>query len=121
MTFQGTPTKGETPRRGEKKEDKENLSGNNSAFPKDSDITQDSLVNESFNSTMNQDKYSSIAKLDDELEDEKWEERTAVITKNDHEEYLAAASSILDDLIGDVGTVGIPPVKRLVSSYCLKH
>ena len=111
MIFQGTPTKGETPRRGERKEDKENLLGNNSAFPKDSDITQDSLVNESFNSTMNQeeDKYSSIAKLDDELEDEKWEERTAVITRNDHEEYLAAASSILHDLIGDVGT---PPVKR---------
>ena len=50
------------------------------------------------------DKYSSIAQLDGELEDEKWEERTAVITRNDHEEYLAAATSILHDLIGEVRT-----------------
>ena len=64
------------------------------------------------------DKYSCIARLDDELEDEKWEERTAVITRNDHEEYLAAANSILHDLLGDVKT----PVKRyllpLTTNYC---
>ena len=48
------------------------------------------------------DKYSSIADLDCELEDEKWEERTAVITRTDHEEYIAAATSILHDLIGEV-------------------
>ena len=54
--------------------------------------------------TKEEDKYSSIAQLDEELEDEKWEERTAVITRNDHEEYIAAATSILHDLIGDVKT-----------------
>ena len=54
--------------------------------------------------TKEEDKYSSIALLDEELEDEKWEERTAVITRNDHEEYIAAATSILHDLIGDVKT-----------------
>ena len=31
------------------------------------------------------DKYLAIAQLDDELENEKWEERTAVITSNDHQ------------------------------------
>ena len=31
------------------------------------------------------DKYLAIARLDDELENEKWEERTAVITSNDHQ------------------------------------
>ena len=31
------------------------------------------------------DKYLAIALLDDELENEKWEERTAVITSNDHQ------------------------------------
>ena len=54
------------------------------------------------------DKYSCIAVLDDELEDEKWEERTSVITKTDHEEYIAAAEAILGDLLADVKT----PVKR---------
>ena len=33
----------------------------------------------------NGDKYLAIARLDDELESEKWEERTAVITSNDHQ------------------------------------
>ena len=54
------------------------------------------------------DKYSCIARLDDELEEEKWEERTSVITKTDHEEYIAAAGAILSELIADVKT----PVKR---------
>lgn len=95
----------------EKKEDKENIFSSSSAFPQDADLTQDSIVNETYNlgaTAMEADKYSSIARLDDELEDEKWEERTAVITRTDHEEYLAAANSILHDLIGDVKT----PVKR---------
>ena len=90
----------------EKKEDKENIFSSSSAFPQETDIKQDSLVNESFDLAMTkeEDKYSSIAQLDEELEDEKWEERTAVITRNDHEEYIAAATSILHDLIGDVKT-----------------
>ena len=33
----------------------------------------------------NGDKYLAIARLDDELDNEKWEERTAVITSNDHQ------------------------------------
>ena len=113
--FQGTPAKGETPKKVEKKEDKENIFSSSSAFPQETDIRQDSLVNESCTvegaaMSLETDKYSCIAKLDDELEDEKWEERTAVITRNDHEEYLAAANSILHDLLGDVRT----PVKRYV-------
>ena len=56
------------------------------------------------------DKYSSIAVLDEEAEDEKWEERTAVITKNDHEEYVSAAGAILRDILADVKT----PIKRCV-------
>ena len=97
----------------EKKEDKENIFSSSSAFPKESDIKQDSIVNESCTleaAAMSQetDKYSSIALLDEEQEEEKWEERTAVITRTDHEEYLAAANSILHDLLGDVRT----PVKR---------
>ena len=109
--FQGTPTKGETPQKVEKKEDKENILSSCSAFPQEADIQQNSIVNESFEDktmSLEKDRYSSIAKLDEELEDEKWEERTAVITRNDHEEYLAAANSILYDLLGDVRT----PVKR---------
>ena len=31
------------------------------------------------------DKYSAIALLDDDLEEEKWSERTAVITALDHQ------------------------------------
>ena len=97
----------------EKKEDKENIFSSSSAFPQETDIKQDSIVNESCTveaaaMSVETDKYSCIARLDDELEDEKWEERTAVITRTDHEEYLAAANSILHDLLGDVKT----PVKR---------
>jgi len=53
------------------------------------------------------DKYLAIARLDDELENEKWEERTAVITSNDHQEYIACAASILQDVLAEVKT----PVK----------
>ena len=60
--------------------------------------------------TLGPDKYSSIAVLDEEAEDEKWEERTAVITKNDHEEYISAAGAILRDILADVKT----PIKRCV-------
>ena len=99
----------------EKKEDKENIVSTSSAFPQEADIKQDSIVNESCTvdaaaMSLDTDKYSCIARLDDELEDEKWEERTAVITRNDHEEYIAAANSILHDLLGDVRT----PVKRYI-------
>ena len=53
---------------------------------------------------MNPDKYSSIAILDEECEDEKWEERTTVITSNDHEEYIKAAEAIIHDLISEIKT-----------------
>ena len=97
----------------EKKADKENIFSSSSAFPREADITQDSILNESCTveaatMSLETDKYSSIAQLDDEQEDEKWEERTAVITRTDPGEYLAAANSILHDLLGDVRT----PVKR---------
>lgn len=41
--------------------------------------------NESTTGDESGDKYLAIARLDDELENEKWEERTAVITSNDHQ------------------------------------
>ena len=50
------------------------------------------------------DKYSCIAILDEEGEDEKWEERTAVITSNDHEEYVAAAGAILYEILDAIQT-----------------
>ena len=50
------------------------------------------------------DKYSCIAILDEEGEDEKWEERTAVITSNDHEEYVAAAGAILHEILDEIQT-----------------
>ena len=50
------------------------------------------------------DKYSCIAILDEEGEDEKWEERTAVITSNDHAEYFAAAGAILHEIIDEIQT-----------------
>ena len=53
------------------------------------------------------DKYSAIAQLDDELEDEKWEERTAVITSADHQDNISAASDILREVLSEVKT----PVK----------
>ena len=36
-------------------------------------------------SDLEADKYSPIALLDDDLEEEKWSERTAVITALDHQ------------------------------------
>ena len=41
-------------------------------------------------SNQEQDKYSFIASLDDQLDDVKWEERTTVITAMDHQAYLAS-------------------------------
>ena len=128
--LQGTPTKGEAPAKVEKKvDDKENV-----FLPVDEEQIQPiSLVNESFkldeasdkllsfkqlsdqakasdmDVTVN-DKYDCIAMLDDAQEDEKWEERTAVITKNDHEEYIAAAESILSDILAEMK----PTVTRYV-------
>ena len=52
------------------------LDQNNSNVPNDSNM----LTADDSN-----DKYLAIARLDDELENEKWEERTAVITSNDHQ------------------------------------
>jgi hypothetical protein len=48
------------------------------------------------------DKYASIASLDDEQDDEKWEERTELITRIDHEEYVECAKSILKDLVSSL-------------------
>ena len=128
FTFQGTPSKNETPSKAEEAvpidpKDKENIYP---TFPEDKHIDKTSIVNETFearsacnastdletsdisiNTSCLNDKYSSIALLDDEQEDEKWEERTTVITKTDHENYVAAATSILQEVLLDVKT----PVK----------
>ena len=143
--FQGTPTKtGETPsKKVEKKTgDKENIyqpldeddvnqpssivnetfkmenDSNIVTFMQLSDQVKEAIMPSSDIAIVGDDKYSSIALLDDQQEDEKWEERTAVITKNDHEEYVAAAEAIIYDLISGVKT----PVKRyFTSSYALMH
>jgi len=119
----GTPVKPDTPAKVEEvkhnePQDKENIFP---TFPENSDLGKTSILNETFEEKPvrdisdkqevldnTSDKYSSIALLDDEQEEEKWEERTAVITKNDHEGYLSAASSILQEVLQDVKT----PVKR---------
>ena len=44
---------------------------------------------------MGSDKYSAIASLDDDLEEEKWTERTAVITALDHQVRLCALTGWL--------------------------
>ena len=53
-------------------------------------------------------KYEAIADLDEADEEERWEERTGVITADQHKEYVAYASDILVDVVGDVRT----PVKK---------
>ena len=121
--FQGTPVKPDAPAKVEEvklnePQDKENIFP---TFPENNDLGKTSILNETFEEKPapdisdkqevldnTSDKYSSIALLDDEQEEEKWEERTAVITKNDHEGYLSAASSILQEVLQDVKT----PVKR---------
>ena len=47
-------------------------------------------------------RYSAIANLDDELESEKWSERTTVITKVDHDNYISSARDIVTDIIQGV-------------------
>eukprot|EP00091_Calanus_sinicus_P021480 TRINITY_DN6375_c0_g1_i3.p1 TRINITY_DN6375_c0_g1~~TRINITY_DN6375_c0_g1_i3.p1 ORF type:complete len:331 (+),score=88.12 TRINITY_DN6375_c0_g1_i3:272-1264(+) len=127
---EGTPSKNETPSKPEEvgptdSKDKENIFP---TFPEDKHIDKTSIVNETFeaksacdvsteletsgnsiNTSSLNDKYSSIALLDDELEEEKWEERTTVITKTDHENYVAAATSILQEVLLDVKT----PIKGI--------
>eukprot|EP00094_Tigriopus_californicus_P004230 TCALIF_04077-PA protein Name:"Protein of unknown function" AED:0.95 eAED:0.95 QI:0/0/0/0.5/1/0.5/2/0/125 len=51
-------------------------------------------------------KYEAIASLDadPENEEEKWSDRTAVITKIEHEDYTAYAQDILIDILKDVKT-----------------
>ena len=111
--FQGTPAKHETPTKAEEakptdSKDKENIYP---SFTENKDSEKTSIVNETFEvksagdtsakpeaAENKSDKYSSIALLDDEQEEEKWEERTTVITKTDHEGYVAAASAILQDV-----------------------
>eukprot|EP00092_Neocalanus_flemingeri_P035827 GFUD01039007.1.p1 GENE.GFUD01039007.1~~GFUD01039007.1.p1 ORF type:complete len:2150 (+),score=757.42 GFUD01039007.1:317-6766(+) len=126
---EGTPSKNETPSKAEEikeidAKDKENIFP---TFPEDNQEDKTSIVNETFeeesagnttdvtttdnsinkpDSSQN-DKYSCIALLDDEQEDEKWEERTTVITRTDHENYITAAGSILQEVLSDVKT----PVK----------
>ena len=44
---------------------------------------------------MGSDKYSAIASLDDDLEEEKWSDRTSVITALDHQVRLCALTGWL--------------------------
>lgn len=53
-------------------------------------------------------KYEAIADLDEADEEERWEERTGVITADQHREYVAYAADILADVVADVRT----PVKE---------
>lgn len=60
-------------------------------------------------------KYEAIASLDagPENEEEKWSDRTAVITKIEHEDYTAYAQDILIDILKDVKT----PTKGWVTHW----
>ena len=60
--------------------------------------------NESTTGDESGDKYLAIARLDDELENEKWEERTAVITSNDHQVTKSWIPKHHISLIQDLGT-----------------
>ena len=121
--LQGTPTKGETPGKVTKKaEDKENIysaSEENVEGPsslvnetfkleKDSltfrDLSEQHRVEMAREVETGADKYSCIAILDEEGEDEKWEERTSVITSTDHQEYVAAAGAIIHELLNEIQT-----------------
>ena len=132
--MQGTPTKGETPSKSSDKKHEDQKENILRPIDENNAVEESSIVNKTFGSKSSKlltfkdlhsspdqvvmdgessvksgdDKYSCIALLDDEHDDEKWEERTSVITKNDHEEYVAAAEAILSDLLADVKT----PVKR---------
>ena len=59
-------------------------------------------LDEKTTGTVNGDKYSFIANLDDQLDDVKWEERTSVITAIDHMAYLDTASKIVEDIMETV-------------------
>ena len=48
------------------------------------------------------DKYSSIATLDDQLEDVKWLERNSIITSIDHAGNNDAATAIIENIIDTI-------------------
>ena len=121
--LQGTPTKGETPgkvvKKAEEKENiysasEENVEGPSSLVNETFKLEKDSLtfsdlreqhgVEMASEAEQGGDKYSCIAILDEEGEDEKWEERTAVITSTDHEECVAAARAIVHELLDEIQT-----------------
>ena len=54
------------------------------------------------------DKYSSIATLDDQLDDVKWLERNSIITSIDHMHNLDAASKIIESIIDTVINLSTP-------------
>lgn len=51
-------------------------------------------------------RYAAIASLDatEETEEERWAERTSIITKIDHDNYQSYAREILDAVVADVRT-----------------
>lgn len=48
------------------------------------------------------DRYGAIALLDDDQEEEKWSERTSVITAHDHQTNLVAAAAILEEVVAEL-------------------
>merc|ERR1712080_267952 len=57
-------------------------------------------------------RYSAIAGLDKDQDDEKWIERTTVITKIDHEHYLDSAREVVNELIDKMT---VPETRDVVS------
>ena len=66
------------------------------------DILEIPADDEGVENTTAEDKYSSIANLDDQLEDVKWEERTSVITSYDHFENIDAATGIIKNILDTI-------------------
>ncbi len=58
----------------------------------------------SLDQTGEEDRYAAIGSLDDETEEERWSERTSIITRIDHETYTSYAQDILDELVANVKT-----------------
>merc|ERR1719376_1118177 len=54
------------------------------------------------NIVSNESKWASLKKLD---EDTNWKERTEVITKNDHKDYMSYATEMLYDIVEKAATV----------------
>ena len=72
--------------------------------------TATSLTSATLQST-NASRYDAIACLDtEENEDEKWSDRTSVITKWQHQEYQEYAGEFLEEIMEEVVASAVAPI-----------